>query len=285
MKWLIYGSQGWIWSSVRDYLTKNHPEVELIEPRSRADDIDGVKKDLAEFKPDRVLSFIGRTSGPGCNSIDYLEGPGKLVENVRDNLFSPVVLMALCQQQGVHFTYLGTGCIFSYEKPDDPAFTVDSRPNFTGSSYSTVKGFTDQLSLLFPNTLNVRIRMPISSSDHPRNFISKIIRYPKICNALNSMTVLEDAIPVLIGEVMKGTTGTVNLVNPGPIDHVTILEMYKKYVDPNHSYTLMTEAEQDIILKAKRSKNVLVPSFNLPSTKESIEQIFKSGSFKKQCFQ
>jgi len=99
------------------------------------------------------------------------------------------------------------------------------------------------------------------------------------------MTVLEDAIPVLIGEVMKGTTGTVNLVNPGPIDHVTILEMYKKYVDPNHSYTLMTEAEQDIILKAKRSKNVLVPSFNLPSTKESIEQIFKSGSFKKQCFQ
>lgn len=285
MKWLIYGSQGWIGSYFCDYLIKNCPEIDLIEPRSRADDLDGVQRDLDEYMPDRVLLFIGRTSGPGYNTIDYLEQPGKLVENLRDNLFSPVVLMKLCQDRQIHCTYLGTGCIFSYESPNDPAFTTDSKPNFTGSSYSTVKGMTDQLSRLFSNVLNVRLRMPISSTDHPRNFISKIIRYPKICNTLNSMTVLDDAIPILVDEVKKGTTGTVNLVNPEPIDHVTILDLYKKYVDPNHSYTLMTEAEQDTILKAKRSKNVLVPSFNLPSTKESIEQIFKSGSFKKQCFQ
>lgn len=282
MKWLIYGHQGWIGSYFLQYLKEHHPEITILTPSSRADSPDEVKKDLQEMKPDRVLSFIGRTSGPGINSIDYLEQPGKLVENVRDNLFSPVVLMKLCEDEKIHFTYLGTGCIFCYDDPSDPAFTCDSEPNFTGSSYSTVKGFTDRLSKLFPHTLNLRIRMPISDVDCPRNFISKIIRYPRILNTLNSMSVLSDIIPAMTQEVIKGTTGTLNLVNPEPIDHVTILEMYKKYVDPNHTYELVTESEHDKMLKSKRSKNVLIPSCNLPTTRESVEKIFKSGSFKKE---
>jgi dTDP-4-dehydrorhamnose reductase len=201
------------------------------------------------------------------------------VENVRDNLFSPVLLMRLCEEQGIHFTYLGTGCIFSYEHPDDPPFTIENKPNFTGSSYSTVKGFTDQLTKLFKNVLNVRIRMPIMGTDHPRNFISKILKYPKIYNTLNSMTVLEDAIPALIKKVKASCTGTINLVNPDPIDHVTILEMYKKYVNPNHKYELITKDEHDHMLKSERSKNTLVPSLDLPPTAKSVEKIFAKGNF------
>lgn len=277
MKWLVYGRQGWIGSYFCDELIKKHPEITILAPRSRADHLEGVRRDLDELQPDRVLLFIGRTSGPGVNTIDYLEQPGRLVENLRDNLFAPLVVMKLAQERKIHCTYLGTGCIFSYEQPDDPPFTVGAKPNFTGSSYSTVKGTTDQLTQLFPNVLNVRIRMPIMGRDHPRNFISKIIRYPRICNTLNSMTVLEDAVPVLISQVILGRTGTVNLVNPGPTDHVSILELYRKYVDPNHHYTLMTEEQQDQLLRAQRSKNVLVPSFELPTTLQSIEKIFQAG--------
>ena len=282
MRWLIYGHRGWIGSYFCKYLAEHHPTIQILTPNSRADSVDGVIDDINSLEPDRVISFIGRTSGPGYNSIDYLEQSGKLVENVRDNLFSPVVLMTICAQRDIHFTYLGTGCIFSYESPNDAPFTVESEPNFFGSSYSTVKGFTDRLSKLYPTTLNVRIRMPIVHYDCPRNFISKIIRYPKILNTLNSMTVLSDAIPVLINEVIEGTTGTVNLVNPGPTDHVSILELYKKWVDPNHTYTLIDEKEHDSLLLSKRSKNVLVPSFDLPPTLDSIEKFFKSGKFVKQ---
>lgn len=279
MRWLIYGNQGWIGSYTIEYLQKYHSDIEIVTPTSRADNIEGVRRDLAQLNPDRVLSFIGRTSGPECPSVDYLELPGKLKENVRDNLYAPVILMKLCEERNIHFTYLGTGCIFSYEDPEDPPFTVESKPNFTGSSYSTVKGYTDQLTKLFTNVLNVRVRMPIMGQDHPRNFISKILKYPKIYNTLNSMTVLEDAIPALIDEVKKAHTGTLNLVNPEPIDHTTILEMYKKYVNPEHTYTLINEEEHDRMLKSKRSKNTLVPSLNLPSTKVSVEKIFAKESF------
>lgn len=273
MKWLVYGGSGWIGS---DFCKRVPDDVELVISENRADDPDSVAKELDEAKPDSVLMFIGRTSGPGFNSIDYLEQAGRLLDNVRDNLFSPVVVMKLTEERGVHCVYLGTGCIFSYDSPDDPAFTTESLPNFFGSSYSTVKGYTDRMSSLFTNVLNVRIRMPISS-DHPRSFITKIVGYPKILNSLNSMTVLDDAIPVLIDCTKKKMTGTVNLVNPGPIDHVTILELYRQIVDPSHTYSLVDEEEHDSLLLSKRSKNLLEPSFDMPTAKDSIEKLFRNG--------
>ena len=94
-----------------------------------------------------------------------------------------------------HFTYLGTGCIFKFddEHPfgeEINGFDEESEPNFFDSSYSVVKGFTDELMhLLDSNTLNLRIRMPITSCHSKRNFIKKITTYEKICSVPNSMTV------------------------------------------------------------------------------------------------
>ena len=122
--------------------------------------------------------------------------------------------------------------------------------------------------------------MPITSQDHPKSLLSKIIRYPKICNTLNSVSVLEDIIPPLVAAILAKRTRTINLVNPEPIDHITILELYKKYINPHHSYTLMTETEQDGMLRSRRAKNVMVPSIELPTARESIERIFASGIFK-----
>jgi len=281
MKWLIYGHKGWIGSYFCNYVKQKFSDVELVYPTSRADNIQNVSEDLDQINPDRVISFIGRTSGPGFNTIDYLEQKGKLIENIRDNLFSPIILMEQCELRNIHCTYLGTGCIFSYKFPDDPPFTETSEPNFKGSRYSFIKGITDQLTKEFSNVLNVRIRMPIVEYDCTKNFISKIIRYPLICNTLNSMTVLPDAIPALVKCILDSRVGTINLVNPEPIDHNIILELYKKYVNHNHTWKNMTEEEQDKMLLGQRSKNVLVPSFDLPKTKDSVERIFLSGKFNK----
>jgi len=75
----------------------------------------------------------------------------------------------LCNKYNIHFTYLGTGCIFKYddEHPfglEENGFTEESMPNFFGSSYSTLKGFTDRLMKFFKDSvLNLRIRMPIQA--------------------------------------------------------------------------------------------------------------------------
>ena len=228
MKWLVYGSKGWIGRQFCDILDKSGETV--IEAKSRADDEIAVETELIIERPDRVVSLIGRTSGPGYSTIDYLEQKGKLVENMQDNLYGPCVLAMLCSKHDIHFTYLGTGCIFDgYE-----GFGENARPNFFGSSYSTVKGFTDRMMHLFSsNVLNCRIRMPITADDNNKNFITKIRKYKKICSTPNSMTVLPEILPIMVDMIRNRLTGTINLTNPGLITHNEILQMVKEILDRN----------------------------------------------------
>ena len=122
MKLLIYGSGGWIGQQFLEILqTKNIPyNIGLC----RVDDTEKLREELEHISPTHVISFIGRThgeiSGKKYSTIDYLEQPGKLKENLRDNLFSPLSLAILCNNLNIHYTYLGTGCIFTYD--DDHPF-------------------------------------------------------------------------------------------------------------------------------------------------------------------
>lgn len=262
MKWLIYGHNGWIGHQVLEHINENYPNDEVILGKSRVDNNDEVLAELLNSNPDRVVCLIGRTHGDGISTIDYLENKGKLVINIRDNLYGPLVLAINCQKLNIHLTYLGTGCIFNYDEThtisNNNGFKESDIPNFFGSSYSVVKGYTDRLMHLFSdNVLNIRIRMPITSADHSRNFISKIIRYEKICSIENSMTVLDELIPCMILMAKEGETGTVNMTNPGKISHNQILELYKKQVDPSFSYKNFSIDEQQQILKSDRSNNYL----------------------------
>jgi 3,5-epimerase/4-reductase len=125
-------------------------------------------------------------------------------------------------------------------------------------SYSIVKGFTDRLLHLYNDSvLNLRIRMPITGSRNPRNFITKITTYEKVCSVPNSMTVLPELLPLVLDMMEKNITGTINLTNPGLISHNEILEMYKEIVDPNFTWTNFSQEEQRKILAADRSNNLL----------------------------
>jgi nucleoside-diphosphate-sugar epimerase len=264
---LIFGANGWIGGKVVKLLQESG--VQFFKATSRADDIENIKSELTLYNNEitHIMSFIGRTHGVYENqkitTIDYLEKPGKLTENIRDNLFAPVSLALLCKEKNIHFTYLGTGCIFDYDEEhpfgmEFNGFTEESKPNFFGSSYSIVKGFTDQLMHDFHDSvLNVRIRMPITDEFNERNFITKITNYQNICSIPNSMTVLNELLPLMIDMALKNETGTVNLTNPGLISHNEILEMYKEIVDPSFSWNNFDIEEQNLILLSKRSNNYL----------------------------
>ena len=255
MKWLIFGYKGWIGQQVCQLLNDQNETV--IGANSRADNEIDVEKEIMEVKPDRIISLIGRTYGPGFTTIDYLEQKGKLVENVKDNLYGPMVLALLSQKHGIHLTYLGTGCIFAGGY-DNGGYLESSKPDFFGSGYSTVKGFTDRMMHFFDGSvLNCRIRMPLIYDNSPRNFITKITTYEKICSIPNSMTVLPELLPIMIDMSKNKITGTINLTNPGVITHNEILEMYKEIVDPNFTWKNFTQEEQDKILLAGRSNNLL----------------------------
>ncbi len=265
MKVLVFGSNGWIGGQFLEILEKEN--IDYKKGESRVDNINELNKELDNHKPTHIVSFIGRTHGKigdkVYSTIDYLEQDNKLYENVRDNLFSPLVLANICQKRNIHLTYLGTGCIFKFDD-DHPfgkeinGFTEDSNPNFFGSSYSIVKGFTDRLMKLYQNnTLNLRIRMPITGSKNPRNFITKITKYQYICSIPNSMSVLPELLPLVLDMMKKKISGTLNLTNPGLISHNEILDMYKEIVDSSFTWENFSQEEQAKILDSDRSNNYL----------------------------
>ena len=265
MKVLVYGSQGWIGQQFTEILSSAC--VDFVAGKSRLNDPDSVSREMDTHKPTHVVSFTGRTHGSigdkQYTTIDYLEQPGKLVDNVRDNLYGPIVLAKICSEKAIHLTYLGTGCIFKFDQDhpfgkEENGFREDALPNFFGSSYSIVKGFTDQIMSLYGDqVLNLRIRMPITGQYHARNFITKITKYEKICSIPNSMTVLPELLPKVLEMMRQSVTGTLNLTNPGLISHNEILEMYRELVDPTFTYQNFSQEEQRKILAADRSNNYL----------------------------
>lgn len=266
MKFLVWGWKGWIGGQVMDSIKSlGHEGIGAL---SRADRENDVAEEIEKVKPDRVICLIGRTRGDDILTIDYLEQKGKLRENIQDNLWGPLVIANACSVRHIHVTYMGTGCIFHYDddqhqppsKDTMPCgFTEKDDPNFFGSSYSTVKGFTDRImrTVFAKNVLNVRIRMPITADDCPYNFITKIVNYQKVVNIPNSMTVLPQLLPVMVDMSAKGIPGTINLTNPGAISHNEVLEFYRKHVDPSFTWENFSVEEQAQILRSERSNNLL----------------------------
>jgi len=99
--------------------------------------------------------------------------------------------------------------------------------------------------------------MPISDDLSSRNFITKIVKYDRVVNVPNSMTVLTELLPVSLVMAERNLVGIYNFCNPGAISHNEVLDLYKKYIDPEYTYTNFTLEEQEKILKAGRSNNTL----------------------------
>ena len=110
----------------------------------------------------------------------------------------------------------------------------------------------------YNNVCTLRVRMPISSDlSNPRNFITKITRYDKVVNIPNSMTVLDELLPISIEMAKRNCRGIWNFTNPGVVSHNEILEMYRDYIDPKFKWQNFDLQEQAKVIVAPRSNNEL----------------------------
>jgi dTDP-glucose 4,6-dehydratase len=276
---LIYGHRGWIAGKLTKLLDARG--VGWVGGAARGDDRAAVAAELEAVRPARVVVALGRThgviDGREYPTIDYLEQPGKIVENVRDNYIAPKTVVEECARLGIHCTYLGTGCIFTYDDaagadaahpcPSDEwevrdrerdGVDDDEVATFAGSGYSAVKGLLDRdLGGLLGGCLVLRLRMPISDGAEGRNFITKIAGYERICSVQNSMSDLPSLLPLMVAMIEAGEVGRYNFTNPGAISHNEVLALYRAICDPGFSWNNWTEAEQSLVLAAGRSNTTL----------------------------
>lgn len=251
--YLLFGKTGWLGGKLTTLLREQGKTVHLAA--SRLENREHVIKELDTFKPTHVLNAAGVTGRP---NVDWCESHRP--ETVRANVIGTLNLADVCSQRGVHCTMYATGCIYEYDAEHTiggKGFTEEDAPNFMGSYYSDTKGMVEKMLKAFSNVCVLRVRMPISDDLSPRNFVTKIVKYEKVVNIPNSMTVLTDLLPVSLIMAERKLQGIFNFCNPGAISHNEILDLYKEYIDPTFTYSNFTVEEQDKVLVAKRSNNTL----------------------------
>ncbi|CAJ1930280.1 unnamed protein product [Cylindrotheca closterium] len=253
---LIFGGKtGWIGQMMGE-LVKKEEGIELFIADSRIQNREAVAKELDEIKPTHVLNAAGITGRP---NIDWCED--NKPATMRTNVIGTLNLADLCDERGIHCTVYATGCIFVYDEkhPEGSGigFTEEDAPNFDGSFYSQTKGYMEPMLKEYPTCLILRVRMPVSDDLFHRNFVTKIVKYEKVVNIPNSMTILTEMLPASLAMAKKGLTGVYNFTNPGVISHNQVLDLYTKYIDPSYTYTNFTIEEQAKVIKAPRSNNEL----------------------------
>eukprot|EP00970_Alexandrium_tamarense_P010320 scaffold2071_cov190-Alexandrium_tamarense.AAC.12 len=270
-KALIYGGKtGWIGGKMAALIAAKHPSVTVVLASSRIENRADVAAELDAEKPSHVFMAAGITGRP---NIDWCEDHKP--ETIRTNVIGTLNLADLCNDRGIHCTVYATGCIFKYDDAhplgSGIGFTEEDKPNFDESFYSQTKGYMEPMLKCYPSCMILRVRMPISDDLSHRNFITKIVKYERVVNIPNSMTVLTEMLPASLAMATKGLTGVYNFCNPGVISHNECLDLYTKYIDPTYTYKNFTLEEQSKILKAGRSNNELDATKLLRDLPEDIK--------------
>ncbi|KYQ90418.1 hypothetical protein DLAC_09037 [Tieghemostelium lacteum] len=280
-KILIFGGNGWIGGKIINLL-KDNKEIEFECSQSRLENRSDIEKDIDKFQPTMIINCAGVTGRP---NVDWCED--HKIETIRSNVIGTLNLVDIASQHKIHVTNFATGCIYQYDQQHPMgsgiSFNEEDPYNYDGSFYSKTKAMVETLLKCYDNVLTLRLRMPISDhiTNEPRNFISKIIKYQRVVNIPNSMSILYDLLPISIDMTLKGYKGIYNFVNPGVISHNEILNLYKNEIDQNFTYENFSEEEQSKILKAGRSNNqldtkklqLLYP--NLDNIQVSIQKLFQ----------
>ncbi|CAN1301634.1 Trifunctional UDP-glucose 4,6-dehydratase/UDP-4-keto-6-deoxy-D-glucose 3,5-epimerase/UDP-4-keto-L-rhamnose-reductase RHM1 [Linum perenne] len=263
LKFLIYGRTGWIGGLLGKLCEKQGIQFEY--GKGRLEDRSSLLADILNVKPTHVFNAAGVTGRP---NVDWCES--HKTETIRANVAGT---LTLADYDAAHKQGSGIG------------FKEEDKPNFTGSFYSKTKAMVEELLKEYDNVCTLRVRMPISSDlNNPRNFITKISRYSKVVNIPNSMTVLDELLPISIEMAKRNLRGSWNFTNPGAVSHNEILEMYKKYIDPKFTWANFTLEEQAKVIVAPRSNNEMDASKlkeefpELLSIKESlIKYVFEAN--------
>ncbi len=238
----------------------SHLKYEIIKDRLFADDFH-IAEMLDVHEPDIVINCMGYC---GVKNIDDCETNKE--RTLESNLVIPTILATECNKRNIKMIHIGSGCIFYGESPNikvslagpkDMGWKETHNPKLQNASfYSKIKYACDLAVGNLPNVCVLRIRMPISHKNGPRNLINKLLKYENILEAENSVTFIKDLVRVIDWVIENNKTGIYHVTNPTPMTHIQLLEEYRKY-HPEHKYNKINEEQLQNFITAPRSNCLL----------------------------
>lgn len=234
-----------------------------------------IEADFAKYQPAVVINTAAKTS------IDWCE-LNKL-EAFNINTLGAYNVWQACQKFGAFLVHFSSGCIFS-SKTKEEIYKEDDIPN-PQCYYSWTKVWAENMLGKDSNLLTIRPRVIISSKIDRRNTLSKWMVYSHFVSDQNTVTIVENMLPVLKQLVDKRIHGTFHIANKNTISPLEAAHMLKEKINQEMKIHETTLEEVNKNLVAKRVTTVLNTDalknvgFELPSVTEAVPKMIEK--FKK----
>jgi len=223
---------------------------------------------LRRERPEFLINAAGYTGKPNVDACELHKG-----ECLMGNAVLPGLIAQACTEAGVPWGHVSSGCIFTGARPDGSGFTETDAPNFTFrqnncSFYSGTKALGEEVLAGQPNVYIWRLRIPFNEVDNPRNYLTKLMRYPRLLEATNSISQLEEFVAATFACWEKRIPfSTYNVTNPGQVTTREVVALIKKSgVHPKDYEFFASEADfMKLAAKTPRS-NCVMDSSKLAAT-------------------
>jgi dTDP-4-dehydrorhamnose reductase len=215
---------------------------------------------LRKEKPKFVINAAGFTGKPNVDACENQRG-----ETITGNVTLAQTVAQACHEVGIMLGFVSSGCIYTgakvrrecgtwavenmlteplvselLDKRSDRAagFTETDEPNFcfahnNCSFYSGTKALAEEVMAGFPDFYVWRLRIPFDELDGPRNYLSKIQRYPKLYQNWNSISHRRDAVAACLDTWLQKIPGGIyNMVNPGHISTREVVQKIQQRLKP-----------------------------------------------------
>lgn len=261
---VLLGSTGYLGRAFETALQRRGQDFVAL---SRAE-VDYTKFDLLmawlrSSRPSFVINAAGYTGKPNVDACEEARA-----DTLQGNVVFPAMLAYACALLEIPWAHLSSGCIFrgayvhdgtdwrlepDLARPDLRAlaetcperirgFSESDPPNFTFrdgpcSFYSGSKALAEEALAGVGQGYIWRVRIPFDEFDHGRNFLSKLQRYAKVYDNVNSLSHRGDLAHACLDLWQLGAPfGTYHVTNPGFVTAAQVVERVRATLAPGRRF-------------------------------------------------
>jgi dTDP-4-dehydrorhamnose reductase len=254
---LLLGASGYIGQAFAAELTRRGTP---FTPLSRATQdytrFDTLTVLLRALKPTFLINAAGFTGRPNVDACET-----RRAETLAGNVLLPQTVAHACAAVGIPWGHVSSGCIYDgarraeadggFSIVRDPrlcdraalrGFTEVDEPNFTFrappcSFYSGTKALAEEALQTVPNCYIWRLRIPFDEADNARNYLTKLQRYERVYDHLNSLSHRSDyARACLDLWERRAPFGTYNVTNPGFLSARDVVAVIQRVLRPAREF-------------------------------------------------
>jgi len=254
---LLLGGSGYIGAAFRRHLDQH----QISYTNLWRSDLDYTKPDvltpfLREQRPAFLINCAGYTGKPNVDACETHK-----TECLDGNAVLPGHIRTACEQAGVPWGHVSSGCIYNGCHSTGTGFTETDPPNFSFrqnhcSFYSGTKALGEELLAGDAACYIWRLRIPFNEVDNPRNYLTKLLRYERLLDARNSLSQLDEFVAAAFACWQRRVPfGIYNMTNPGAITTHEIVELIRQTGISQKTFTFFADEDEFMHLAAKTPRS------------------------------